>query len=175
MLRHDPDIMMVGEIRDPETARIAVQVALTGHLVLTTLHTNDSVSALTRLSDMGVEPCLLAATLECVIAQRLVRRICLYCRQESRLAREKIGCDAYEGAGCVYCNRTGYLGRTGVFEMFPLSERMKEAVVRQESLSVIRKSAVAAGMTTLADAGMVKVRAGVTTYTEAMRILQSIK
>jgi type II secretory ATPase GspE/PulE/Tfp pilus assembly ATPase PilB-like protein len=117
----------------------------------------------------------LAATVECIIAQRLVRRICPYCRRQSRPARAKIGCDTYDGAGCVYCNHTGYLGRTGVFEMFALSERIKEAVVRRESLSVIRKWAVTAGMTTLADAGMAKVRAGVTTYTEATRIAQSIK
>jgi type II secretory ATPase GspE/PulE/Tfp pilus assembly ATPase PilB-like protein len=175
MLRHDPDIMMVGEIRDSETAKIAVQVALTGHLVLTTLHTNDSISALTRLGDMGVEPYLLAATLECVIAQRLVRRICPSCKQEAKLNPPELDFPAYEGMGCAYCNRTGYLGRTGVFEIFDITQKAKEMIGKRESLAAIRKSALAAGMTTLTDAGTDKVRAGITTYTEVMRILQSVK
>lgn len=173
MLRHDPDIMMVGEIRDSETAKIAIQVALTGHLVLSTVHTNDSVSTLTRLEDMGIDRYMLTATLECVIAQRLVRLVCPSCAREQPVRPVEINFPVYEGEGCARCNHTGYFGRTGVFEILPLDQKIKDMIGSDISIAGIREAACKAGMRTLYERGMEKVRAGVTSFPEMLRILET--
>jgi type IV pilus assembly protein PilB len=179
-LRQDPDIVMVGEIRDFETAQIAIQASLTGHLVLTTLHTNDAPSAVTRLADMGIEPFLLASTLEAVLAQRLVRRICPSCKvvfepQESWLRQVELEPQAvksrpiFAGTGCPDCHGTGYRGRLGIFEFLRLTEPMRELVVQGASLVQLRQRAVAEGMVTLRDAGLAAVFAGETTLEEVVK------
>src|SRR5579862_3162412 len=154
ILRHDPDIIMVGEMRDRETAEIAIQAALTGHLVFSTLHTNDAPSAVTRMVDMGIEPYLVSATVLGVLAQRLVR----------------VTCDACRGVGCEMCSQTGYRGRTGLYELMPLSETLRERIVKQAALAEIRAVAYAEGMVSLRDAGLEKAREGVTTVEEVMRL-----
>ena len=154
ILRHDPDIIMVGEMRDRETAEIAIQAALTGHLVFSSLHTNDAPSAITRMVDMGIEPYLVSATVLGVLAQRLVRVIC----------------DACRGSGCEMCAHTGYRGRTGLYELMPLSQTLRERIVRQAPLAEVRAAAVAEGMVSLREAGLEKARAGVTTVEEVMRL-----
>jgi type II secretory ATPase GspE/PulE/Tfp pilus assembly ATPase PilB-like protein len=158
ILRHDPDIIMVGEMRDPETAEIAIQAALTGHLVFSTLHTNDAVSGVTRLVDMGIEPYLVAATVQGILAQRLVRVLCRAC--------------ARDGApvGCAECSGTGYRGRTGIFELFTISDRARSLIVSRASLADLRTQALADGMTPLADAGWAAARAGVTSEEEVLRV-----
>ena len=179
-LRQDPDIVMVGEIRDFETAQIAIQAALTGHLVLTTLHTNDATGAVTRLIDMGIEPFLLASTVEGVLAQRLVRRICPRCRIEFEPSTELLeqlglnraamgGRSFYRGAGCVECQRTGYKGRLGLFEYLQVTESFREKVAAGASLMDLRLRATADGMTGLRDAGMHAVFSGDTTIEEVIR------
>jgi type II secretory ATPase GspE/PulE/Tfp pilus assembly ATPase PilB-like protein len=175
MLRHDPDIMMVGEIRDPETAKIAIQVALTGHLVLSTVHTNDSVSTLTRLQDMGVERYLLTSTLQCIIAQRLVRRICPHCKTESKADYNDIDFQTYEGKGCAFCNNTGYFGRVGVFEILKLDSQLKDLIINGVSTANIKEKAISRGLRTLYQSGIEKVKAGITTYAEILRILHSVE
>jgi type II secretory ATPase GspE/PulE/Tfp pilus assembly ATPase PilB-like protein len=172
MLRHDPDIMMVGEIRDPETAKIAIQVALTGHLVLSTLHTNDSVSALTRLQDMGVERYLMTSTLETVVAPRLVRRICDACKREADISHLDIDFPTFIGEGCSRCGYTGFRGRVGVFEIFQIDLQFSEMIVSRQPPPRIREKALDKGMTTLFDSGMDKVRKGITSYSEVLRVLQ---
>ena len=173
MLRHDPDVMMVGEIRDKETAKIAIQVALTGHLVLSTLHTNDALSSVSRLDDMGAERYLLASTVACIIAQRLVRRICPACKQESQIESPDLTFATFEGAGCLNCNRSGYFGRTGVFEVVQMNERLRELIVGRAPLSVLRQEANQQRMQSLYESGLDKVKAGITTYAEVLRVLQS--
>ncbi len=179
-LRQDPDIVMVGEIRDFETAQIAIQAALTGHLVLTTLHTNDATGAVTRLIDMGIEPFLLASTVEAVLAQRLVRRICPVCRIEFEPSAEILGQlglnqtsmggrTFYRGSGCVACQRTGYKGRIGLFEYLPVTESFREKVTEGASLIDLRLQATVDGMTSLRDAGMRAVFSGDTTIEEVIR------
>ncbi|MEO6995734.1 MAG: GspE/PulE family protein [Lacunisphaera sp.] len=179
-LRQDPDIVMVGEIRDFETAQIAIQAALTGHLVLTTLHTNDATGAVTRLIDMGIEPFLLASTVEAVLAQRLVRRICRACRTEFEPAAELLeqlglnraargGRPFFHGAGCLECQRTGYKGRLGLFEYLPVTESFREKITQGASLMELRLQAVADGMTSLRDAGMRAAFSGDTTIEEVIR------
>ncbi len=179
-LRQDPDIVMVGEIRDVETAQIAIQASLTGHLVLTTLHTNEAVGAITRLVDMGIEPFLLASTLEGVLAQRLLRRICPACKHvvdpDWSLLRQ-LGLDAvatksqlfYRGLGCDSCHHTGYRGRLGLFEFLRLTEPLRELVLQGASLVDLRKQALADGMTTLRDAGLRAILAGETTVDEVLK------
>ncbi|SDS61692.1 GspE/PulE family protein [Opitutus sp. GAS368] len=179
-LRQDPDIVMVGEIRDLETAQIAIQASLTGHLVLSTLHTNDAPSAVTRLADMGIEPFLLASTLEAVLAQRLVRRLCPACRSaytpdESLLRQlglnpsESSRREFYRSVGCVSCNLLGYKGRLGLFEYLPMTDALRELVGQGVSLVQLRQKAVAQGMTSLRDAGLAAILAGETTIEEVVK------
>jgi type II secretory ATPase GspE/PulE/Tfp pilus assembly ATPase PilB-like protein len=179
ILRQDPDVLMVGEMRDGETASIAVQAAMTGHLVFSTLHTNDAVSAIPRLTDLGVEPYMVAATVEAVLAQRLVRRICGDCRTRYKpdpatvalLAGRPVGSMTLErGAGCGGCRNTGFLGRTGLFELLVMTEAMKEALSRGADLSQLRALARESGMSSLRHDGWAKVQAGITTIEEVMRV-----
>jgi type IV pilus assembly protein PilB len=180
ILRHDPDIIMVGEIRDVETAQIAVQAALTGHLVLSTLHTNDAPSTVTRLRDMGVEPYLITATLEGVLAQRLVRRICPDCRTEYEPSKELImelnltpeqvaGKKFYYGRGCERCNNTGFKGRSGLFELLVMSDPIRDLIANNASTEAIRQAARKMGMTTLREAGLRALFNGITTIEEVVR------
>lgn len=179
-LRHDPDIVMVGEIRDHATAHIAMQASLTGHFVLSTLHTNDAPGALTRLVEMGIEPFLLASTLAGVLAQRLVRRICPACRtafapsaadlQQLMLnAAEWRGRPFYHGRGCADCHQTGYQGRLGIFEFMALTEPLRDLVVQGAALGQLRQQAVAQGMITLRAAGVEAILAGQTSVAEVLR------
>ncbi len=178
-LRQDPDIVMVGEIRDPETARIAVQAALTGHLVLSTLHTNDAPGAITRLMDMGVEPFLLASSVEAVLAQRLVRCICQECKtacsppsavlRQLGLEGDATAYRFYRGSGCAACEQTGYKGRIGIFEMLSVGDELRELIAMGVPLAQLRRAALARGMTTLRDAGLHAVFKGETTLDEIVR------
>jgi general secretion pathway protein E len=154
ILRHDPDIIMVGEMRDRETAEIAIQAALTGHRVFSTLHTNDAVAGVTRLVDMGIEPYLVAATVAGIVAQRLVRVVCERCA----------------GPRCSQCSGTGYHGRTGIYELFTLDEATRRLVSERSSLDALRAAARSREMATLRDDGMTKVAAGVTTVEEVLRV-----
>lgn len=180
ILRHDPDVVLIGEIRDKETAEIAVQASLTGHLVFSTLHTNDAPGALTRLVDMGIEPFLVASSLELVQAQRLVRLICQKCKEEipadetARL-RDELGADVipevlYQGSGCRACQGSGYRGRQGVFEVMPMTEAIRERFLTQASSGEIRRVALEGGMKTLRQDGMRLIGQGVTTIEEVMRV-----
>ena len=181
IVRQDPDVILVGEIRDVETAEIAMQSALTGHLVLSTLHTNDAAGAITRLRDMGIEPFLLASSLNVVLAQRLVRIICPSCREEYRPSAEmwsRIGLDrrhseegtAYRGRGCECCLHTGYRGRCGIFELLPMNAAMKDLVLRTADANEIRRKALADGMVSLVEDGRRKVLQGITTIEEVYRV-----
>ncbi|HYC76713.1 MAG TPA: ATPase, T2SS/T4P/T4SS family, partial [Planctomycetota bacterium] len=186
LLRQDPDIMMVGEIRDEETARISIQAALTGHLVLSTLHTNDSAGAVTRMLDIGVEPYLVASSLIGVIAQRLVRLICPECREDfdpdvetlAELKELKLSIDDFprrklaRGRGCDNCFNTGYTGRTAIYEILKVNEPIREMIVERASASVIKKAALAAGLITLRGDGIIKVKEGKTTVEEVLRVTQ---
>jgi general secretion pathway protein E len=166
ILRQDPDVVMIGEIRDLETAQIAVQASLTGHLVFATLHTNDAVSAVTRLVDMGVEPFLLASSLIGVGAQRLVRRLCLECRkpfvQENKTW--------YSAVGCAACNRSGYRGRTGIYELLTVDDDLRRLIHDRASEQALRAHVVARGMKSLRDDGMRWAAAGVISLEEAIRV-----
>ena len=177
LLRQDPDVIMVGEVRDEETARTAIQAALTGHLVFSTLHTNDACSAITRLINMGVESYLIGAALNMILAQRLVRRICPKCRQKyepprtMRKALEKMGCELtefYKGTGCKNCRNTGYSSRIGIHELLVLDDEIRDAVCTNPSLGVIRDLARKRGMVTLRYDGFRKVREGITTVEEIL-------
>ena len=181
-LRQDPDVIMVGEVRDLETAQIAIQASLTGHLVLSTLHTNDAAGAITRLIDMGVEPFLIASTLEAVLAQRLVRRICPQCRtaytpDAAVLHNAGIGPDVtagksfYYGKGCAQWDQTGYRGRRGVFERLRVTEAVRELITQRAPTLLIRQKAVAQGMRTLRDDGLRAIFDGETTLEEVLAIL----
>ena len=179
MLRADPDIIMVGEIRDAETARIAVESALTGHLVLSTLHTNDAPSAISRLTEMGIEPFLSASALDCIVAQRLVRTLCGHCRRQTTLsssALEAAGLpaerdvQAYEPVGCSRCNNSGYKGRRGVYEVMKVSEEIRLLTVERASADAIRAVAVREGMRQLRDDAFDRVRQGVTSMAEMARV-----
>jgi len=179
ILRQDPDVLMVGEMRDGETAGIAVQAALTGHLVFSSLHTNDAASALTRLVDLKVEPYLIAATLEGVLAQRLVRKICPDCRERyapdrgavALLAQQPVGRVTLErGRGCAACRHTGYHGRTGIFELLVVTDDIKQQLVKTPNASALRDLAEAGGMWTLRRDGWRKVQAGLTTVEEVLRV-----
>lgn len=180
ILRQDPDKILVGEIRDLETAEIAVQASLTGHMVFSTLHTNDATSTVTRLRDMGVAPFLLTATLEAVLAQRLVRRICKECREQVSPSMELLGQlelspeevidkKFYRGRGCATCNNTGYKGRTGLFEYLVMNDQLRSLINNGASNQQIRDFALQQGMSTLRDSGMDKVYNGVTTLEEVVR------
>jgi type IV pilus assembly protein PilB len=180
MLRADPDVIMVGEVRDRETALIAVQAALTGHLVLSTLHTRDAVSALTRMSDMGIESFMVAAAVDCVVAQRLARTLCQHCKRLAHLPenlREEYGLldvELFDPVGCIRCGNTGYRGRTGVFEVVPMTDPLRELVLARSSLSEIAAVAIAEGMRTMRDDGIEKVREGVTTLAEVARVTATL-
>lgn len=180
ILRQDPDVLMVGEMRDGETAAIAVQAAMTGHLVFSTLHTNDALSAIARLTDLRVEPYLVAATVEAVLAQRLVRKICPDCRTRYRpdpamvalLAQQPVGELTLErGAGCPACRQTGYRGRTGLFELFVVTDEVKEALARGAEAQALRTLAREQGMVPLRADGWRKVQAGLTTVEEVVRVV----
>jgi len=180
ILRQDPDKILIGEIRDLETAEIAIQASLTGHLVLSTLHTNDAPSAITRMVDMPVEPFLLCATLEAIVAQRLVRTICVKCKKEYeptpdmleqlRLSPEEVqGRTFYYGAGCPSCNNTGYRGRTALFEIMRITDRMRELIMEKASTQAMRDHAREEGMRTLRESGLLKIYDGQTTIEEVVR------
>lgn len=179
-LRQDPDVIMVGEIRDEETAEIAIQAALTGHLVFSTLHTNDSASALTRLIDMGIEPYLLTSSITAILAQRLVRKICPHCKdvhQITEYERDLLAAykplgegTLYKGKGCDHCLNTGYLGRIGVFELLILSNKIRQMVQEKASSEEIKAQAVREGMATLREDGLRKAFEGVTTLSEVIRV-----
>lgn len=178
ILRQDPDILMVGEIRDRETAQIAVQAALTGHLVLSTLHTNDALSAVNRLVDMGVEPYLVASVLLCSFAQRLVRCVCPHCREQYQPSIGLLHAFGltpedgpfYHGKGCPRCGGTGYMGRTAIFEVFPMLDELQEMVTAGKSKQEIYRRARELGIRTMADDAAKKIRAGITTAEEAIRV-----
>jgi general secretion pathway protein E len=181
ILRQDPDIIMIGEIRDLETAAHAVQAAMTGHLVLSTLHTNDAVSSIVRLMDMGLEPFLISSTLLGCVAQRLVRAICPDCKESFPMEKEELqklgfpvsGSGTVElkrGKGCRLCRGTGYMGRCGVFEVFVFSEQINKMLRAGDGVNEMRKVAIREGMTTLREDAWQKVKAGITTYQEAMRV-----
>jgi type IV pilus assembly protein PilB len=176
LLRQDPDIIMVGEMRDQETAEIAVRASLTGHLVLSTLHTNDSPSAITRLVDMGVEPYLVASSVTMIVAQRLVRRICDHCKCEDTVPdsiKESIGLardvKIYKGLGCSACGRTGYKGRTGVYEVLAISEPIRKLIKDKAYASEIRNQAISEGLVSLRDNAIVALREGTTSLEEVLR------
>jgi type IV pilus assembly protein PilB len=180
MLRQDPDIILVGEIRDKETAEIAVQASLTGHLVFSTLHTNDAPSAIARLLDLGLEPFLVTATLEGIIAQRLVRRICLNCKEEYTPTEEQLmelelrpenvqGRKFHYGKGCEMCNNTGYKGRQGIYEIMLLDDEMRDMIIKHASTQVLRAEAKKRGMRTLRQSGLINIYDGVTTIEEVVR------
>lgn len=181
ILRQDPDVLMVGEMRDAETAGIAVQAAMTGHIVFSTLHTNDAVSSLTRLVDLGVESYMIAATIEGVLAQRLVRRICGDCRERyhpepgsaALLAARPVGRITLErGRGCAACRGTGYRGRTGLFELLLMTDEIRQQLLGGPNLAALRALARNQGMTTLRQDGWDKVQAGITTIEEVLRVVQ---
>jgi general secretion pathway protein E len=181
ILRQDPDVLMVGEMRDGETAGIAVQAAMTGHLVFSTLHTNDAVSALTRLVDLKIEPYMIAATVEGVLAQRLVRRICAQCRERYRpdpaaaaiLAGRPLGDLVLErGRGCAHCRQTGYRGRTGIFELLVMTDDLRHELLSALDLAALRRRVHDAGMVTLRQDAWAKVQAGLTTIEEVLRVVQ---
>jgi type IV pilus assembly protein PilB len=180
-LRQDPNIILVGEIRDLETGEIAIKASLTGHLVLSTLHTNDAPATISRLLNMGIEPFLVATSVQLICAQRLVRRICKECKQEikapSEAALVELGFspeDApnvriYRGAGCKVCNDSGYKGRVGLYEVMEMTQELKEAVIRNANVVELKKIAIAGGMITLRQSGLLKVKEGITTIEEVVR------
>ena len=182
ILRHDPDVVLVGEIRDQETARIAVQASLTGHLVFSTLHTNDAPSALTRLVDMGVEPYLVASSLEGVLAQRLVRVLCPNCKSEDHSDKAvalketfniPAGVPIFQPVGCTECRNTGFHGRHAVFEMMSLNQKVRQHILQNCSSGELKELAIKDGMTTLSEDGWRLVREGITTPDEVLRVTKS--
>jgi type II secretory ATPase GspE/PulE/Tfp pilus assembly ATPase PilB-like protein len=187
ILRQDPDIIMVGEIRDDETANISVNAALTGHLLLSTLHTNDAPSAVVRLLELGVEPYLIASTVNVVIGQRLVRKICEYCKKERQIKEIEIESlkellpqrtllelknvkNVSYGEGCKNCNNTGYFGRTGVYEVLTIDDEIRELILKRSSSAEIKEKAIERGMTTMLEDGIRKVINGITTIEEVLRV-----
>jgi type IV pilus assembly protein PilB len=178
-LRQDPDIIMVGEIRDLEVGEIAVEAALTGHLVLSTLHTNDAPATVTRLLNMGIEPFLVVAALNVIVAQRLCRKICINCREERKaLPEELIACGfapasaekikVYQGKGCDICNNTGYKGRVAIYEVLQVTPKVRELILRNASADDLKKQAIRDGMKTLRMCALTKVAQGLTTLEEAV-------
>ena len=186
VLRHDPDIILIGEIRDVETAEIAIQAALTGHLVLSTLHTNNAASAVTRLRDMGVEEYLLTSTLSGVVAQRLVRTLCVHCREkhpalpeivkqldlERHAAGERVM--LYRATGCERCNGSGYFGRTSIAETLVITDPIRQLILRRTESMALHRAAVEAGMKTMFDDGIQKALSGITTIEEVLRVTRDI-
>ena len=179
-LRQDPNIILVGEIRDFETAEIAIKAALTGHLVLSTLHTNDAPSTISRLMNMGIEPFLVATSVHLICAQRLIRRVCKECKEEvSTLAQTLIDAGfspteakklaTYRGKGCPTCNGTGYKGRVGLYEVMEINDDLRELILIGASSLELKKKAIEHGMITLRASGLQKLREGVTTLEEVLR------
>lgn len=171
MLRHDPDIMMVGEVRDHETAELAVRIALTGHLVFSTLHTNDAASGVTRLLDMGVDAYLIASSIECFVAQRLVRVLCLECRVEEKPTQRQLK-RVFRSVGCDRCQNTGYHGRTAIYELLSMTDPIKKLILARASSDEVWRKAIELGMRTLQQDGWEKVQEGVTTTEEVLRVTQ---
>lgn len=183
ILRHDPDVIMVGEVRDFETASITIQTALTGHLVFSTLHTNDAAGAATRLIDMGIDPFLITSSVEMFVAQRLIRKICSQCKEpsktpldKSQLANLPKGIDSskpvFRGKGCNACNNTGYKGRMGIYELLVMNETIREMILRKESSDKVEAKAIELGMKPMSQDGWEKVFAGITTPEEVQRVTQ---
>jgi type IV pilus assembly protein PilB len=179
-LRQDPNIILVGEIRDFETAEIAIKAALTGHMVLSTLHTNDAPSTISRLMNMGIEPFLVATSVNLIQAQRLIRRVCKDCKRENPTPPEalaEIGFTAeetqtlkvFKGQGCSTCNNTGYKGRVGLYEVMEITDEIRELILIGASAMELRKKAIEDGMITLRESGLHKIRAGITTVEEVVR------
>jgi type IV pilus assembly protein PilB len=186
ILRQDPDVVLVGEIRDQETARIAMQAAQTGHLVLSTLHTDDAPSCVTRLTDIGIEPYVSASALIGVIAQRLLRRLCMHCRRPyvpdaetlramSVTEAEAAGITFYRAVGCDHCNQTGYRGRVGIYEIMHVGDKLRRHIAQRDSEASLRQAAIAAGMISLGEDGLRKVKAGVTTPEELLRVVTEVR
>ncbi len=182
MMRADPDIIMVGEIRDRETAQIAIESALTGHLVLSTLHTNDAASAITRLVEMGIEPFLVASALDCVVAQRLARKLCAHCKDRQIITsdvlrangiRSQFDMEAYTAKGCPRCNHSGYKGRVGLYEVMTVTEEIRKLALARAPAPEISELAVRQGMRLLRDDGLEKVRLGMTSIAEVTRVTGS--
>ncbi|MGA7705187.1 MAG: ATPase, T2SS/T4P/T4SS family [Solirubrobacteraceae bacterium] len=180
MLRADPDVIMVGEIRDRETAHIAIEAALTGHLVLSTLHTRDAPSALGRLIDMGIEPFLISSAIDCLVAQRLVRVLCAHCKQPSKAPESLLAeyglyeSEAFEPVGCTRCAATGYRGRMGIYEVMSVSEEIRSLVLARGSVDEIAATAVGQGMRRMREDGIAKVRSGQTSIAEIERMTTSM-
>lgn len=179
ILRQDPDIVMVGEIRDRETADIAIRASLTGHLVFSTLHTNDAASALTRLLDMGVEPFLVSSSVIAILAQRLVRVICPKCKEKYSPSQEIINnlnltkkVEFYHGKGCMRCKETGFIGRIGIFELLLMNDTIKNMITAKKSANEIKKAALDSGMRVLLDDGLDKVQKGITTVEEVLKVTE---
>jgi general secretion pathway protein E len=183
IVRQDPDVILVGEIRDMETAEISIHAALTGHLVFSTLHTNDAPGAVTRLIDMGIEPFLVASSVVAIVAQRLVRVICPSCKKPYKPERallEELGLNSsrtnkktlYRGKGCSECLNTGYRGRTGIYEILLVDDAIRSLVLKTSDSTTIKQEGVARGMTTLRDDGIRKVLEGTTTIEEVVRVTQ---
>jgi type IV pilus assembly protein PilB len=179
ILRADPDVIMVGEIRDPETARIAIEAALTGHMVLSTLHTNDAPGAIVRLQKMGIESFLTSSAVDCVVAQRLARMLCPACKRRTiapKAALEEAGfrvgtdLEVYEPVGCGRCNGTGYRGRTGLYSVMVLTDAIKEMIIDGSSEAELAAVAHTEGMKTVREAGLEKIRAGITSVEEVARV-----
>jgi type IV pilus assembly protein PilB len=180
MLRADPDVIMVGEIRDRETANIAVEAALTGHMVLSTLHTRDAASALGRLVDMGIDAFLVSSAIDCVVAQRLVRVLCEHCKRPQKVSAEVLaehgldGVEPYEAVGCSRCRGSGYRGRMGVYEVISVTERIRGMVLEHASVDAMIAVAESEGMRRLRDDGLEKVREGLTSIAEVERMTTSL-
>ncbi|MBD3392884.1 MAG: type II secretion system protein GspE [Chitinivibrionales bacterium] len=181
LLRQDPDIIMVGEMRDRETAEIAIRASLTGHLVLSTLHTNDAASAATRLVDMGIEPYLVSSAVTLIVAQRLVRRICAHCKCEESVPDEikkelviQPGARLYKGLGCSACGQTGYRGRVGIFEVLPISDTIRKRINEKAYTEVIRNEAIKEGLVTLRENALAQLTSGVTSLEEVVREISVI-
>jgi type IV pilus assembly protein PilB len=182
MMRADPDILMVGEIRDPETAQIAIEGALTGHMVLSTLHTNDAPTAITRLIEMGIEPFLVSSALDCVVAQRLARTLCTHCKKRSIVTADvlrdhgfhaQFDIEAYEPVGCVRCGGMGYRGRIGLFEVMTMSDEIRSLALTRAPADQIAAVAVREGMRRLREDGLDKVKSGLTSMAEIARVTGS--
>jgi type IV pilus assembly protein PilB len=179
MMRADPDIIMVGEIRDKEAAQIAIEAALTGHLVLSTLHTNDAPTAITRLSEMGIEPFLVASAIDCVVAQRLARTLCQHCKSRTILGADMLrdngfparhDVEAYEPVGCGRCGNSGYKGRIGLYEVMTITEEIRKLTIARAPADEISEVAVHSGMLRLREDGLEKIRLGRTSLAEVARV-----